>query len=557
MKRSQSEKMGAGEGARKVWTRYLGLACVLVVAATLRIQHLRADPPVLLPSISGSAGIYFDEGIYCHNARNKILFGRWITDEWNPVVYNAPLTLVYFLAFRVFGISMVTVKVLAIFMGLAGIMFFALGTQVYLSPGRSLGLAALFGLDFCGLMYNRIGLLENFTSLCFLASFFLFVRARGRSGWLFFLGVTTAMAALSKYLFAYFLISVALAVACDARRRSDLRALLSFLGGVLAVAMPWFFGIFLPFRPMFGKIGGGWGMLSLPRSAGQAWSNLIRNPLPRYLQLVPVAALFLILFGGLILLKLVRPKRLRFEPVDIFVFFWIIGGVLSLGLLNYRPLRYYVPILPALFLAGSLLIKDRDAVRMEAQHFWPLTILPAGLLFPVFRMMISRPSAFFTFPPVLRAIIFLALAGAVLALALRPVYWRRFLEIGLLGLLLAGSLFLYFKHFYSQPTYNLERASRFMETLPPDSIVMGQEAPRLTLGTRLKSILAYENWFNDRDTFARFQPTHIIVLDRFGDAEAGWIRRRYPEKASLFEVVRKFNVWDTTMTLYRVPSHMP
>jgi 4-amino-4-deoxy-L-arabinose transferase-like glycosyltransferase len=546
--------MGAGEGRHKIWAKYLGLACLIIVAAALRLPHLRADPPVLLPAISGSAGIYFDEGIYCHNARNKILFGRWITDEWNPVVYNAPLTLVYFLAFRVFGISIMTVKGLSILMGLAGILFFALGTQVYLNPARSLGLAAFFGLDFYSVMYNRIGLLENFTSLCFLASFFLFVRARGRSGWLFSLGLTAAVAALSKYLFAYFLISAFLAVAYEAWKRSNRRVLLSFLAGVLAVAVPWFFGIFLPFRPMFGKVGAGWGMLSVPRSAGQAWSNLVNNPLPRYLQLAPAAALFLILFGGFILLKLVRPKRLRLEPIDLFVLFWIVGGVVSLGLLNYRPLRYYVPILPALFLAGSLLLKGQDAVRVEARYFWPLTLLPAGLFFRFFRMMISRPSAFFTFPPVLRGLIYLSFAGAVLYLAMRRVSWKPCLEIGLMGFMLIGSLSLYVRHFYLHPTYDLERACRFMETLPLDSVVLGQEAPRLTLGTRLRSLLAYENWFNDQETFTRFNPTHIIVLDRFGDAEAGWIRRRYPEKAALLEVVRKFNVWDTTMTLYRVPK---
>ena len=554
MGKTKGRHMKGNEGTRKAWAKGLGLACLLVVAAALRLQHIKADPPVLLPTISGSAGIYFDEGIYCHNARNKILFGRWITDEWNPVVYNAPLTLVYFLAFKMFGISILTVKALSVLMGLAGILFFALGTRAYLNSARSLGIAALFALDFYGVMYNRIGLLENFSSLCFLASFFLFVRARGRLGPVFFLGMTTAVAVLSKYLFAYFLISTALAVAYEAWRRSDRRLLLSFLAGGLAVGLPWFFGIYLAFRPTFGKIGAGWGILSLPRSVGQAWSNLVHNPLPRYLQLAPAATFFLILFGGLVLLKLVRPKRVPLEPVDVFVLFWIIGGVLSMGLLNYRPLRYYVPLLPALFLAGSLLLRDRDAVRREARSFWLLTLVPAALLFPVLRMMTSRPSAFFTFPPGLRALIYLSLAGTILYLTLRKGSRRPVLEVVLAGLMLAGPLFLYERHFFRAPTYDLERASRFLQTLPPGSVVMGQEAPRLTLGTPFRSLLAYENWFNDRDPFTRFKPTHLIVLDRFGDAEAGWIRRRFPEKAARLEPVRKFKVWDTTMTLYRVPD---
>ena len=539
---------------RKAWKEWLGLALILIVAATLRVQHIKADPPALIPAVSGSAGIYFDEGIYFHNARNKILFGRWITDEWNPMVYNAPLTLLYFLAFKLFGVSIVTVKALSVFFGLCGILLFFVGLRTYLGPPHALGLTALFALDFYGVMYNRIGLLENFSSLCFLASFAFFAVSRGRPRMSFFLGMTATVAALSKYLFAFFPIAAALAVVYQARKRSSLRSFWAFLAGGLAVGLPWFAGIYLPFRPTFGKIGAGWGMLSLPRSVGQALSNLAHNPLPRYLQLAPAAAFLLALFGGLALLKLIRAKKFRPEPMDLFILLWIVGGVVSMGLLNYRPLRYYVPVFPAFYLAGSLLIRDRDRLRAEAGIFWPLTLFSAIFLFPVFRMMATRPSAFFVFPPWLRGLVFLSFAGMVLFLLFRKTRWRRVLEGALLILLLASPVFLYVRHFYLTPTYDLERASRFFGTLPPGSIVMGQEAPRLTLGTPHKALLAYENWFNDRDPFTRFKPTHLIVLDRFGGAEEGWIRRRFPETAARFELVRKFNIWDTTMTLYRVPE---
>jgi 4-amino-4-deoxy-L-arabinose transferase-like glycosyltransferase len=539
---------------RGSWKEWLGLLLILAVAAALRLQHIKADPPALIPAVSGSAGVYFDEGIYCHNARNKVLFGQWITDEWNPVVYNAPLTLLYFVAFKAFGVSIVTVKVLSVLFGLCGLLLFFIGVRAYLGPAQALGLTALFSLDFYGLMYNRIGLLENFSSLCFLASFALFATSRGRPRMSFFLGMTAAVAALSKYLFAFFPIAAALAVAYEAKKRAELKALAAFAAGGLAVGLPWFFGIYLPFRPTFGKIGAGWGMLSLPRSIGQALSNLAHNPLPRYLQLAPAAGLLLALFGGLILFKLIRPKRLRLEPIDLFVLLWILGGVASMGLLNYRPMRYYVPVFPAFYLAGSLLLRDRDGLKAEARLFGPLAFISAALLFPVFRMMATRPSAFFVFPPVLRGIIYLAFAGAVAAFLVRTSRWRPAIDGALLVLLVAGPVFLYTRHFYLAPTYDLERASRFIETLPPGSIVMGQEAPRLTLGTPFKALLAYENWFNDRDTFRRFKPTHLIVLDRFGGAEEGWIRRRFPETAARFELVRKFRVWDTTMTLYRVPE---
>jgi len=541
--------------AAAAWKTAAGLALVLVVAAVLRTQHIKADPPLILPEISGSAGIYFDEGIYCHNARNRILFGKWITDEWNPLVYNAPLTMIYYLAFTLFGISIVTVKAVNIIFGLLGILLFHAGLRRYLKPGQALALTLLFALDFYVLMYSRIGLLENFSVLCFLLGFYLFVRSEERRWPVFFLGVTAAIAALSKYLFVYFLISTLLAVAYRAWRRSDVRHFLAFLAGCLAAGLPWFFGIYLPFRSTFSKIGSGWGMLSLPRSVAQAFGNVLRHPLPRYLQLMPVAGFLLVLFGGWALLKIVR-SRTTGGPrgLDAFIFFWIVGAIVSMGLLNYRPLRYYLPLLPAIYLAVSLLIRDRDWIRSEGRRFWMLAVLPACLFLPFFQYLAATHSAFLVFPFVLRILVYLSLAGIVLFFVAANAAWKTAGAATAFVVMLGCSLFLYYTQFYRQPSYRLEAASHFMETLPAGSVVMGQEAPRLTLGTRFHAILAYENWFNDRDPFRRYAPDYILVLDRFGDAEMGWMRRKFPDVVASFKFVRAFRVWDTTVSLYRVPE---
>jgi 4-amino-4-deoxy-L-arabinose transferase-like glycosyltransferase len=538
--------------ARRAW---VGLGLVLVAAAVFRTQHIKADPPTILPEISGSAGIYFDEGIYCHNARNKILFGKWITDEWNPLVYNAPLTVIYYLGFRLFGISIVTVKALNILFGLLGILLFHAGLRRYLDPGPALALAALFAFDFYWLMYNRIGLLENFSALCFLLGFYLFVLSETKRWPVFFLGLTAAVAALSKYLFAYFLVSTLLAVAYRAWRRSDVRHLLVFLAGTLAAGLPWFLGIYLPFRSTFSKIGSGWGMLSLPRSAGQAFANLLRNPLPRYMQLMPVAGVLLVLFAAWALVKIVRPRAAgQIQGLDVFIFFWIAGAILSMGLLNYRPLRYYLPLLPAIYLAVSLLLRDRERIRSAGRLFWPLAILPALLFLPFFKSLAASPSPFLVFPLVLRLLVFLSLAGVVLCLAAANPAWKNAGATVAFVVMMGCSLFLYDTQFFRRPTYRLQAASSFMQTLPAGSVVMGQEAPRLTLGTRFHALLAYENWFNDRDPFTRYAPDYVLVLDRFGDAEMGWIRRRFPEVAASLRRVHVFRVWDTTLSLYRVPK---
>ena len=95
-----------------------------------------------------------------------------------------------------------------------------------------------------------------------------------------------------------------------------------------------------------------------------------------------------------------------------------------MGLLNYRPLRYYLPLLPALYLAVSLLIRDRDWIRSESRLFWPLAILPAGLFFPFFQFLAAAPSAFLVFPLVLRIFVFLSLAGIIIFFAAPSAAWK-------------------------------------------------------------------------------------------------------------------------------------
>jgi hypothetical protein len=355
-------------------------------------------------------------------------------------------------------------------------------------------------------------------------------------------------------LFVYFLISTLLAVTYRAWRRSDARSFIVFLAGVFTAWLPWFFAIYLPFRSTFINIAHGWEMLAFPRSIPQAWSNLLHNPLPRYLQLIPVVGFLLVLFVAWTLLKLGRTRIRRPKNLTIFIFLWIAGGVFSMGLLNYRPLRYYLPLIPALYLAVSILIRDRDWIRSKNRLFWPLAILPAVLLFPFFRFLAAGHSAFLVFPLVLRLLIFLSLAGIIMSIVTPNAAWKTAVEAAVFVVMLGCSLYLYDTQFYRKPTYNLEDASRFMETLPAGSVVMGQEAPRLALGTRFKTILAYDNWFNYKDPFKRFAPTHLLILDKFHNAERDWIRRRFPQVVASLHLIRRFHVWDTTISLYRVPE---
>ena len=49
--------------------------------------------------------VWHDEGPWVHNARNRVLWGTWRTDEWNPVFLTPVFTGLEYLSFQTFGVG--------------------------------------------------------------------------------------------------------------------------------------------------------------------------------------------------------------------------------------------------------------------------------------------------------------------------------------------------------------------------------------------------------------------------------------------------------------------
>ncbi len=528
------------------------LLFILTLAAALRLQHLKADPPPLLVHLSRSAGIYFDEAMYCHNARNKILFGTWMLDDWNPILYNAVLTGIYYVGFKIFGISIVTVKVTNILFGLLGIVFVYLAIRRYLSESYALGLSFLFSFDFYWTMYNRIGLLENFSTLFFIISFYFIARSKEKGGNLILVGVSVAMAVLSKYLFFYFFPAALLAVLYHSWSQRRWRPAVQFLAGFISVLLVWFLSIYLPLSSAFRKIGSGWMDLSWPENIGIFFYNLYRNNLSRYMSLIPFFFIAGLLFSAMVIVRLWK-KNPPPDVLEVFVFLWLTGTSFQMAILNYQPLRYYLVIVPGLILALSLTVKSRDWLKANAKPVAFIFIFLGVLFYKFWIGLVRPPSAFFAFNHIaLRMFLYLTLA-MIFVLWLRKT--RRLEKAACLYILVSlalASLFVYYFQFYRQPTYQVESAARRLRLLPPGSVIMGNEAPRLALETQFRFFVSFPGWFNDKDPFTQYRPTHLLVLDKFWGGELAWIQRRFPDIAANLRLHRRFPVWDTTVSLYKV-----
>jgi 4-amino-4-deoxy-L-arabinose transferase-like glycosyltransferase len=528
------------------------LLLILAVAAVLRLQHIKADPPRLLVHLTYSAGIYFDEGMYCHNARNKILFGTWVLDDWNPLVYNAILTGIYYAGFKLFGISIVTVKVINILFGLLGITFVYLAVRRYLCPSYSLAIAFLFAFDFYWTMYNRIGLLENFSTLFFIISYYFLVRSKEKSWNMALVGIFVSLAALSKYLFLYFFLTSSLAVLYEAWQEKKRSLALKFFAGCFSILALWFLLIYIPFSSAFRKIGSGWADLSWPENVGKVFFNIYRNNFPRFMSLIPLIFISGLFFSAMVLLKL-RRKNPRPDILEFFVFLWIVGTFFEVAILNYQPLRYYLPIVPGLFLALSLVLKNRDWLGEHKKEIIWVFLLLAAFFYRFWIGLVIWPSAFLAFNhPVARFLLYPALVLVFLIWLKKNRKWEIAGTLYILCSLALSSLLIYYAQFYRQPEYRLESIAARIRTLPPGSVLMGNEAPRLALETNFRFFVAFEGWFNDEDPFRLYRPTHLLVLDKFWGGEIVWIKRRFPEIADNLILYRRLPIWDTTISLYKV-----
>ncbi len=529
-----------------------GLLLILALAAILRLQHLKADPPPLLVHLTNSAGIYFDEAMYCHNARNKLLFDTWMTDDWNPLLYNSVLTGIYYAAFKLFGLSIVTMKTVNILFGLLGIVFLHLAIRRFLSFSFALGFAFLFAVDYYWTMYNRIGLLENFSTLFFIISCYFAVRAKDKPLHTVFLGICVALTVLSKYLFFYLFFGALLAVITHAWQNGKWRDLLRFLAGAASVLLVWFFAVFLPLASSFRKIGSGWLDLSWPETIGQLFFNIYRNNMHRYMSLVPLLFIVSLLFSASVLVRLWKRNPAP-DLAELFVVLWLAGTFLQMAILNYQPLRYYLNVVPALFFAVSLAIKNRPWMRAHAFPVLMLFLALAPLFYRFWIGLVKYPSAFFAFNYLgMRFLIYAAILASLWMWLKSSPRFDRIAIPSIFIVLAVSSLTVYYSQFYKEPVYQLQSISNSIGQLPPDSVIMGNEAPRLALETGFRLFPAFEGWFNDQDPFREQRPTHLLTLDKYWGGEIRWIQRRFPYVANQLKRLRQFPLWDSTVSLYKV-----
>jgi 4-amino-4-deoxy-L-arabinose transferase-like glycosyltransferase len=182
------------------------LLLILAVATALRTVWLTADPPAN-PAIGI---VWHDEGPWVHNARNRVLWGTWQTDAWNPVFVAPVFTALEYAAFGAFGVGTWQARTVPVASGLLAVALLALGLAAIAGRRAACIGALLLGTNYVFVMWNRAALMESTMTALIVAGWACYALAERRP-WIGLLaGIAVVLAFFTKAAAAFFVAALLL-----------------------------------------------------------------------------------------------------------------------------------------------------------------------------------------------------------------------------------------------------------------------------------------------------------------------------------------------------------
>lgn len=573
-------------------TASYGVALLFGLFLALRVVHPSADPPA---DLDWSAGVFFDEGLLVHGARNKILFGRWDLDEWNDFYLSPILAYIKWVVLSVLGVGLAQERVIPIAFSVLTLVVFYRAFAESFDRRTAVVTTLLLGGNYVFLMFNRLGLTETSVTFFMVLTAYCWQRAYARAGGeggyrlrpaLFFLAGVSAFAAYVFKNFPYFLPVPVVATLLSWRllRRAPsetgdraprvaswLGALALCLVGMAIAFVPWYVLFYRPYAQSINQALRFLQDLSVPGTLEQVLSNVSRLPFFEYFVQTPMVLLFSSLAIGYVI-HLYFHDRDALRPLDLFMLCWFLAHFFLYAVLTYRPVRYFVPVIPPMCaLAGRTMVawSETRAVRVpERVSVASMPFLAAWLTVLLGYEAVQVAARFrrvLALPLLDRPLAHRLLGAAVLAallVGLAAVACRRWGGRSwpvprpvVLGACLAVPLAVFvavngyrYLQWAAHPRYLIRDISRELGRTLSHAYIAGLGAPTIVLENRHRAIHVYENFFNYRDTFDRFPVTHLFMGAY--NQEVDFYYRKFPEPMRRAMPLRVYAIKDSNFYLY-------
>jgi 4-amino-4-deoxy-L-arabinose transferase-like glycosyltransferase len=513
-------------------TRFAALLLAIVLGGlALRTVFPTADPPWHTP-----VGIvWHDEGPWVHNARNRVLFGHWTLDQWNPMYLAPVFTGLEYASFASFGVGTWQARLVSEATGTISIVFIALGVAAIAGRRAGLAAAAILATNFIYVMWDRAALMEATMTAFMVMAWAAYALAPRRPVWGGAAGVFALLAFFTKAAAAFFVAAlgldalIVLAIAWstartdsdhDARRNLAIWTLGGLaVGGAVALAI-----FVIPCWTEFRFYNWQMSVTRKPSYTVKAildrasWVPIIHDFFTRQWLITVLAA-----GAGFGLLM----RWWRAAPAERLLGWWIGLGFVELVLHDVGNERRFVFFIPALAaLAALALVRDGR-------------LLPSSVVsIPRRTGLLALPLILFAFYVVLGAIarlahlyevgpgVHLAALAAVLATAVLFLWWDRVLAwlsrgpwsaaaaLAIVLLVVAGDL-VQFAQWAALRTYKNVTASRLVgQWLPAGTLVHGKLANGLSLENRIRPVFVGHLFGNYDDRTARPDIRYVLTYTR-------------------------------------------
>jgi 4-amino-4-deoxy-L-arabinose transferase-like glycosyltransferase len=512
----------AGDLTRR---EFVGLfVIVLAIAALLRGLFPAADPPWN----PGVGIVWHDEGAWVHNARNKVLFGEWSLDRWNPMFIAPVFTGLEYASFKAFGVGVRQARLVPELLGLLSIVLLGLG--VTRLAGRRAGViaAALLGTNYVYLMWNRAALMEGPMVAFMVAAWYCYSRIDENPRWGAAASACAWLAFFTKAAAAFFVAAIALDASLTlvaawtgglGSRRST-RAATWTLGGLIAggalAAVTFVFPNWTDYRFY------NWQM-SVTRKPSYDLKSLIdRVTWFPILHDVFTRMWFVLALGITAALGLLARWRDR-PAAERLLLLWLGLGAIELLLHDTGNERRFVFFIPALVaLAAIALGRTRlmpesvaEIPRARALIALPVVLYAAYVVIGA----LARLAFIREISPNVRLAAGLAVAVTAVLYATWPLFpralargtWNPSASLALAVLVSGGQLVQYAQWATGRSYKNYHASVELGRQLQPGTLVHGKLANGLSLENQIKPVFVGREFGNYEDRKTRDDVRYILT----------------------------------------------
>lgn len=532
------------------------LIAVLVVAATVRFLFPLADPPWR----TTVGVVWHDEGAWVHNARNRVLFGAWRLDEWNPMFLAPVFTALEYASFASFGVGTWQARLVSELAGLLAVAAIGAGVAALLSRRAGLMAALMLATNYVYVMYDRAAIMESTMAAMIVASWAAYARAPGRPAIGLLAGPFALLAFFTKASAASFVAALgldALIALVQPRPGSRDRRLAWLTIAGLAAAAAVALMVFVV--PNWGEVRFYNWQMSVTRKPSYTIRALVdRASWVPIVHDVGTRMWFATVLAAAAAFGIVASIR-RAAPGARLLVWWLALGVVELVLHDTGNERRFVQLIPAVIaLAALTLGRDGPLIEPHVARLSRRTILAATpvVLFALYLLaggLIRLVSLYETRP----AVWISAATATVLWLALVLTWprvprrlarepWRPALSIVLLMLITMGDIAQYVQWAVGRTYKNYAASVAVGRWVPPGTVVHGKLANGLSLENAIRPIFVGRGFGNYADRMMRDDAQYLLtyVQPRLGYEGAVIldVLAAYPD----WRILRTFDVAETS-----------